>query len=90
MIQVQSTSENYISWIVGQGDMNYWYHKWLEGTQLVDVIDVPSHLASFIVKQVLRNESNAFNFCEQALPLNLVNKLREWACKLLSDGDRCI
>ena len=68
MMQVRSSAEQHITWVIGQGDIKFWSERWLGDLRLADLVSPPSNLASLSVKQVLSNENDAFFRCQALLP----------------------
>lgn len=87
MMQVLSSAEQHITWVIGQDDINFWSERWLGDLQLADMVTPPSSLASLSVKQVLSNDNNALFQCQAFLPNSVQRKLEEWRCRLSMDTD---
>lgn len=53
----------------GNGEVNFWYDKWMLGMKLADVVvEPPADLAALSVKQVANNEGGPLDNVRQCSP----------------------
>lgn len=86
----QSLADSHINWIIGEGKINFWADRWLEGIRTAEIIFPPPALAQFSVRQVLPNENNASIQCHEVVPLPFMIKVKAWAARLNATPDCCI
>lgn len=63
MYKVKFVANAQISWVIGEGNVNFSNDKWFEDTRITETAPPPPALNALSVKQVLRNENNALALC---------------------------
>lgn len=90
MMKVQTEAEKNIQWVIGSGNVNFWFDRWCGNIRVTDLVTHPRQLCNKTVREVMADPDGCIQVCETSLHYEVIRKIKNMGSQPSNKEDVCI